>query len=263
MKKLESSKHQDVIVELVSLGLLHPKPRVMGVRALSLLIPSICAAIGLFCFAVVAFSFTEMTNLPYEFRKWLVIVGAFTLATGGEVGTISGVVEISRKRKIKQATWIDIAAVWVSGAASLSEFIIAMSFLSGFDITESVYRILALGILAIFDAYFSFHEFGDYLGSHDNRVDQWKAEYDRAVDRYYDLPTQDNTGPPEEYVTQTEDREMPIGTFPVIGGWQAHCECGWFGDKVYSTEGYANGALTQHERHCPLKVVYDVQDGDF
>lgn len=75
------------------------RPQMLGVRGWSLLIPSILAAIGFCAFAVLAFSFTELQSLPATFRRWLVIVGSFSLAIGGEVGTLSATVEIFRKRK--------------------------------------------------------------------------------------------------------------------------------------------------------------------
>jgi hypothetical protein len=259
----ERQHHQDVIKELVSTGLLHPRPRVMGFRAWSLLIPSLCASVGLFCFAVVAFSFTEMTNLSYEFRKYLVIIGAFTLATGGEVGTVSSVVECSRKRKTKQATWLDTVAVLVSAAASLAEFVIAMSFLSGFDIVESMPRIVALGVLSILDAYFSFHEFGDYLGSHDTRMEKWKKEYFKAVEKYYSLP-----GEPEQelvapagYTYQLEDRVMtsPPGIPERVETSQdGNGGLCWCGQYCESPQQYA-----AHVRYDHLdETLYSPENGD-
>ena len=61
-----------------------PKPAALGWRGLSLLIPSVAAAVGFFCFAVLAFGFTELETLSASFRRGLVITGAFTLAFGSE-----------------------------------------------------------------------------------------------------------------------------------------------------------------------------------
>jgi hypothetical protein len=73
------------------------KPTMMGLRGWSLLIPAAASSIGFFCFAVLAFSFTELSTLPADFRMALVLVGSFSLAFGSEVGTLSSVVEIYRK----------------------------------------------------------------------------------------------------------------------------------------------------------------------
>ena len=99
------------------------KPKMLGVRGWSLLIPSILAAIGFCAFAVLAFSFTELESLPAAFRRGLVIVGSFTLAIGGEMGTLSATVEIFRKRS-KAEVW-DWLALAISAMATVAAFILS------------------------------------------------------------------------------------------------------------------------------------------
>lgn len=46
-----------------------PEPRFWGWRGISLLLPSLASALGFFCFAVLAFSFTELRGLDAGFRR--------------------------------------------------------------------------------------------------------------------------------------------------------------------------------------------------
>jgi hypothetical protein len=74
-------------------------------------------AVGFCAFAVLAFSFTELATLPATFRRWLVIVGSFALAIGGEVGTLAATIEIFRKRnKAEVWDWLAVARTSVSRA---------------------------------------------------------------------------------------------------------------------------------------------------
>lgn len=183
----EELQYEQVIKKLVRMGYLHPRPKFMGIRALSLLIPSIAAAIGFFAFAVLSFSFTELTTLPEDFRKYLVLVGSFALAFGGEIGTLTATVEIFRKRETKTTSLWDWIALVVSGIASTASFILAFATLLGVKATWSetvqIYGPIVLGILAMLDAYGGFVEFGEYLGSFDNRLEDWRKEYDKAVEK--------------------------------------------------------------------------------
>ena len=73
------------------------KPRMMGLRGWSLLIPSVASAIGFFVFSALAFGFTELDTLPAIYRRVMVLLGAFALAFGSEIGTLSSITEIYRK----------------------------------------------------------------------------------------------------------------------------------------------------------------------
>ncbi|MDY7080478.1 MAG: hypothetical protein SXV54_26665 [Chloroflexota bacterium] len=174
-----------VVEELVRAGLLHPRPRAMGVRGWSLLLPSVIQVAGLCAFGAVAWAFTEAGSLSQS-RITLVIVGSFSIAVGGGIGSLPVTVECFRKGL---HSWADWCALVVSGVASLVETFVALSFLGGFEIANSIPRIAAMSLLAVLDACFGMAEFGQYLAGHDDRLGEWKQEYDVAVKQYYSLPT--------------------------------------------------------------------------
>lgn len=156
------------------------RPKMLGVRGWSLLIPAILAAIGFCAFAVLAFSFTELQSLPEAFRRWLVIVGSFALAIGGELGTLAGVVEVFRKRKHAEV-W-DWLAIAISAAATVAAFVLSFAALLGVNATWSevvkLYGPIVLGVLAAFDAYSGFAEVGMYLSTYDDRMTEWQQAFD-------------------------------------------------------------------------------------
>lgn len=151
------------------------KPKALGWRGWSLLIPSILSAVGLFCFAVLAYSFTELQTLPTEFRRLLVVVGAFALAAGSEIGTLFAVVEIYRKGGPHTWDWL---ALFFSLCTTVASFVLAFAAL----LLRSVVWVpllldwgaIVLGVLAALDSYGGFMEFGLYLNSYDRRLDQWE-----------------------------------------------------------------------------------------
>lgn len=155
------------------------KPKMLGVRGWSLLIPSVLAAIGFCAFAVLAFSFTELQSLPETFRRALVIVGSFALATGGEMGTLSATIEIFRKRKHAES-W-DWLALAISALATMAAFILSFAALLGVKATwgpaVQLYGPIVLGVLAAFDAYMGFAEVGMYLSTYDNRMAEWEQAF--------------------------------------------------------------------------------------
>ena len=166
-----------------------PQPPFHDLRAWSLLIPAMAAAVGFFAFAVLAFSFTEMSALPRSFRTSLVIIGAFALAIGGELGTLTNTIEVFRKSKkdaqYERAVWWDWAGLGVSLAATLGEFLIAFAALLGVKATWSVpfqlWGPIALGLLSALDAYVGFMEVGLYLAEYDKRYKIWATEYQKFL----------------------------------------------------------------------------------
>jgi len=168
-----------------------PKPPRHDVRYWSLLIPAAFSALGFFAFAVMAFSFTEMALLPIGFRRGLVVVGAFSLAIGGEIGTLSNTIEVYRKSQTSrrdgyaEANRWDWAGLVISLFATLGEFLIAFAALLGVSATWSsvvqMWGPIALGLMAALDAYVGFMEVGFYLASYDKRQVRWL----RARDAYY------------------------------------------------------------------------------
>ena len=134
-------------------------------RLLSLLIPASASGLGFFCFAVLAFSFTELAALPEAFRTGLVLVGSFALAFGAEVGTLANVVEIYRKGE-RLGRW-DKLALAVSVLATFGAFVLAFASLLGvkatWGATVQLWGPIFLGLLAALDSYGGFMELGLYL----------------------------------------------------------------------------------------------------
>jgi hypothetical protein len=165
------------------------KPQAMGWRGYSLLIPACASATGFFAFAVLAYGFTELAVLPVWFRTALVLVGAFCLAFGGEIGTLSNSVEIFRKNG--QATAWDWAALVVSVMATLAAFLLAFAALLGVKATWAgwlqVYGPIVLGLLAALDSYGGFVEFGLYLNGFDDRMTAWQKRYERFLAEQFTL----------------------------------------------------------------------------
>lgn len=159
------------------------KPSPLGWRGVSLLIPACASAVGFFAFAVLGFGFTELSLLPDGFRTGLVLVGAFALAFGGEIGTLSNTVEIFRKRG-NITTW-DWLALVVSVLATLAGFLLAFAALLGVKTTwatwAQLYGPVILGLLAALDSYGGFVEFGLYLNTFDERMREWQAAYRQAI----------------------------------------------------------------------------------
>lgn len=163
-----------------------PKPKMWGWRAFSLLFPALSSAVGFFAFGVLAYSFTELTTLPTEFRRSLVLVGSFALAFASEVGTLSVVVEIFRKagsnHSVRNWDWAGLA---ISSLATLGTFLLAFAALLGVRATwsESVqlYGPIILGILVAADSYVGMAEFGLFLASHDERMRTWSKQRDAAI----------------------------------------------------------------------------------
>lgn len=155
------------------------KPQAMGIRGWSLLIPAIASSVGFFCFAVLGFSFTELAVLPQKFRTALVLVGAFTLAFGSEVGTLANVVDIFRKGE-RLGGWDKLTLV-VSVCSTMAAFILAFAELLGANASWSdtvrLWGPIALGVLAAFDSYGGFLEFGLYLNTYDQRRAAWEEAH--------------------------------------------------------------------------------------
>lgn len=230
----ENRTHEAVIEELIGAGLLQPRPKRFGVMAVSLLLPSVIQTIGLCCFGVVAFSLTEMSSLPHEYRTWLVVAGSFTAAIGSDIGTLPSALEVFRKRRMGQAEWPDWMMLVVSTLASLAETIIALSFLGGFDVVENAWRVATLGGLTVLDAYFTISELGDWFGSYEIRIEKWREEYKEAVNRFYAM----------------EQRESIPEPMPSSNG-RGPC---WCGEICKNRQHYA--AHVQHD-HYPEIMQYE------
>lgn len=155
------------------------KPTMMGLRGWSLLVPALASSVGFFAFGVLGFGFTELEALSGNFRHLLVLVGAFSLAFGSEVGTLSSITEIYRKGE-KLGRWDKLALI-VSVLSTFSAFILAFASLLGVKATwgqlVQLYGPIFLGMLAALDSYGGFMEFGLYLNSYDRRIKQWQTAF--------------------------------------------------------------------------------------
>lgn len=155
------------------------KPTMMGLRGWSLLVPALASSVGFFAFGVLGFGFTELEALSGNFRHLLVLVGAFALAFGSEVGTLSSITEIYRKGE-RLGRWDKLALI-VSVLSTFSAFILAFASLLGVKATwgqlVQLYGPIFLGMLAALDSYGGFMEFGLYLNSYDRRIKQWQTAF--------------------------------------------------------------------------------------
>jgi len=185
------------------------RPSALGWRGLSLLLPACASAVGFFAFSVLAFGFVELDVLPDGFRTGLVLVGAFSLAFGGEIGTLSAVVEIFRKNGRAQSwDWIGLA---ISVLSTLAAFILAFAALLGVKATWTagvqLYGPIVLGVLSALDAYSGFMEFGLYLNSHDERMETWRVQFEQFKEREFTLGRQTRTRPTVQVNTQPVQTE--------------------------------------------------------
>jgi len=165
-----------------------PKPPARDLRMYSLLIPACASALGFFAFSVLAFGFVELDALSANFRTVLVLIGAFSLAFGGEVGTLTAVVEIFRKNgQAQRWDWIGLV---VSVCSTLSAFVLAFAALLGvqatWGATVKMYGPIVLGVLSALDAYAGFMEVGLYLSQYDARMEDWVATRERSAKRDFD-----------------------------------------------------------------------------
>lgn len=161
-----------------------PRPRLLGFRSWSLLVPSLFSALGFGAFAVLAYSFTEVRNLPVAFRRIIILVGAFSLAIGAELGTLPAIVEIFRKAGSKGIhtvrTW-DWIGLGISLVATIMSFIFAFATILGeatnWSRSMQVWGSIAIGLAAALDSYVNFAEFGLYLSTFDDRIEAWDRQY--------------------------------------------------------------------------------------
>jgi hypothetical protein len=193
-----------------------------------------------------------MGMMGSDYRTRLVIIGSFMIAAGGSIGSLPVTVEVFRKRRNGGITWVDWATLVFSGIASLVETVTSLSFLGGFEIAQSMPRIMLLAILGTLDTCLGMAELGDYLGSYDQRLGQWKKEYRRAVKEYY------NNQQPQQYAVPTGDYaytpplpQQELGT-PESNGNGGHC---WCGEYCKNPQHYS--AHVRHDHYDEVLRGYD------
>jgi len=134
-----------------------PAPLWRDLRALSLAIPAAAACLGAVAYAAQGFAVSNGGVLPSawveEFTHW----GSLLLAIGCEGGTLSAVVEVSRKQRDGDLARIDAIGVAVSFVATITARLLSLSQING-----SLAFIVALVLTSAADAYVLFNELGDY-----------------------------------------------------------------------------------------------------
>ena len=162
------------------------RPRAGLLRAASLLVPAVLSAVGFFAFAVLAYSFVELDTLPPSFRRWLVLIGAFAIAAGSEIGTLANTVEIFRKHGAGETRTWDWLGFGVSVVTTLVAFVFSWAALLHSETVWSgplrLWGPVALGALAALDSYANFAELGLYIATVDIDLRAWRT--DRDDERY-------------------------------------------------------------------------------
>jgi len=269
-----------------------PPPSLPILRLGSLLLPSIVGAIGFFCYATIAFALVELANVPPAFHYTLVIIGAPCVAFAAEMGTPASVVEVLRKKGMgKHLQFWDKAALVISICTTCTAFLMAFVNLLVLEVwwadVVRLYGPAVLALVAGLDSYMLFGEFGLALAEYDGGLQTWhKEKYEpwlewlagtvgfgasaqdvrstavEYTEEYFNTPTTEmlpGEDAPRLPGEEPETEERKEGVYPVLGGWSVACSCGWDGDKVYATRGYAEGALKTHQRHH----MEEKEEGDF
>jgi len=245
---------------------------------------SFAVALGFCLFAVLAYAFEELHNIP--FRTELVVYGAWALAIGGELSTPVCVFEIYRKLGTDDHSWWDWVALFASGLATLVVLLLATASLLNIDANwpelVKVYGPVLLMFAAALDGYAGFMECGLYLRRYDRRYHDWEEKYREwskwaayqvgwadgdgvysgdTAPQYTELsppPEVDDALPLPKPEQVEEDLPGYIEKLP-DGYYKATCPAGDF-SKMYGTLTGAKIAMKQHWRHqgCMKR-----ENGDF
>lgn len=162
-----------------------PKPNPTDMGTLSILIPVLASAVGLFLMAAEAMVFVQFASLPQDLRFPISVASAAFMAFGGEIGTVSNTVEVFRKyirSKMNVRFEWDIVTGWdwaglvVSAMATLMAFIIASSTRdvnTAWAAWAAQYLVLVLMPLAVADIYAGIIELGLRIGTYELRMQDW------------------------------------------------------------------------------------------
>jgi hypothetical protein len=158
-----------------------PLPPEKDKRARQLRWPIYASLIGLFCLAVLGYSFVELSVMPPGFHTALVIVGAFALAGGSELGTYATVNEVFRKVGAGLAKVWDWLALLASLSATVFSLLLAygtlMDVKSAWPEFITLWGPLIVVLSTAFDAYAGMCEHGLYCSSYDERHREWQSKY--------------------------------------------------------------------------------------
>ena len=149
-------------------------------RTYSMLIPILSSALGGCLFMALGFSFTEMGSILQSVRTGLVIVASFTVAFGSSFGSVGSGIEVFRKRYTGDAQGWDWVSLGISTLTTIAGFGMGFAALLGATTAWSeiavIYGSIVVGTLAALDSTGDMIECGGLFGSHDTRVEQWRAE---------------------------------------------------------------------------------------
>jgi len=175
-----------------------PKPVMFDFGTLSIMIPVLVSAVGLFLMSVEAMVFVQFASLEQDtVRLYVSVISAFCMAFGGEVGTVSNTVEIFRKyirSKVYAKFEWDIITRWdylglvVSASSTLLAMVIAASTRpksnTSWAAFISEWLIIPFMIVAVGDVYSGVIELGLRLGTFELRMREWlvrNQEYNEQI----------------------------------------------------------------------------------
>jgi len=148
----------------------------------TLFLPVLIAGFGVMCFAVLAYSFTEVRDaLANGWSTRLVVAGAIAMAIGGEFGTGFTILEVFRKHTKGETSIWDWVGLLISFTASTMSLFLSWAWLSGimatWTETMQVYGPLILGFSGVADFYAGWMEAGLYKGTYEERVQEWEVTH--------------------------------------------------------------------------------------
>lgn len=155
-----------------------PAPYWCDIRAWSLIIPAMAAALGGIAYSIQGLAVSQGGVLPAAWVDSAIAWGAVLLGVGCEGGTISACIEIARKRRdgdtatvrlFGRAVAIDGIGLVVSYCATVVARMLALRP------AQSVAVIGLLVVASVADAYFLFTEAGEYLSIRDRNVARWET----------------------------------------------------------------------------------------
>lgn len=155
-----------------------PAPYWFDIRAWSLLIPAMAAALGGIAYSVQGLAVSQGGVLPAAWADSAIAWGAVLLGVGCEGGTISACIEIARKRRDGDTATVrlfgrEIAIDGIGLAVSYCATVVARML--ALRPAQSVVIIALLVVASVADAYFLFTEAGEYLSIRDRNVARWET----------------------------------------------------------------------------------------
>lgn len=155
-----------------------PAPYWLDIRAWSLIVPALAAALGGIAYSVQGLAVSQGGVLPAAWVDSAIAWGAVLLGVGCEGGTISACIEIARKRRDGDAALVrifgrEIAIDGIGLVVSYCATVVARML--ALRPAQSLAVIALLVVASVADAYFLFTEAGEYLSIRDRNVARWET----------------------------------------------------------------------------------------